>query len=153
LPLIQETLNNVAKTKWFTKLDVIAAFHKIQVQEGDEWLTAFCTRFGLFEWLVTLFRLANAPSTFQQYINWTLREYLDDFCTAYLDDILIYTNSSLRQHREQVNKVLTRLKEAGLYIDIKKCEFKVKTTKYLGFIIEAGKGTRIDPKKIEAIKE
>jgi hypothetical protein len=36
LPLIQETLNNVAKAKWFTKLDVIAAFHKIRVREGDE---------------------------------------------------------------------------------------------------------------------
>jgi hypothetical protein len=45
------------------------------------------------------------------------------------------------------------LKEAGLYVDIKKCEFEVKTTKYLGFIIEAEKGTRMDPKKIKAIKE
>jgi len=153
LPLIQETLNSIAKAKWFTKLDVIAAFHKIRVREGDEWLTAFRTRFGLFEWLVTPFGMANAPSTFQRYINWTLREYLDDFCTAYLDDILIYTNGSLRQHREQVDKVLTRLKEAGLYVDIKKCEFEVKTTKYLGFIIEAGKGTRMDPEKIKAINE
>jgi ribosome-interacting GTPase 1 len=70
-----------------------------------------------------------------------------------LDDILIYTNGSLQQHREQVDKVFTQLKEAGLYVDIKKCEFEVKTTKYLGFIIEAGRGTRIDPEKIKAIKE
>ncbi|EFQ87350.1 hypothetical protein PTT_17190 [Pyrenophora teres f. teres 0-1] len=97
--------------------------------------------------------MANSPSTFQRYINWTLREYLDDFCTAYLDDILIYTNGSLRQHREQVDKVLTRLKEAGLYVDIKKCEFEVKTTKYLGFIIEARKGIRMDPEKVKAIKD
>src|SRR5436305_13121341 len=38
LPLIQETLNNVAKAKWFTKLDVNAAFYKIRIREGDEWL-------------------------------------------------------------------------------------------------------------------
>ena len=49
LPLIRETLNNLSKAKWFTKLDVIAAFHKIRVAEGDEWKTAFRTRFGLFE--------------------------------------------------------------------------------------------------------
>ncbi|KAF7570283.1 hypothetical protein PtrM4_102850, partial [Pyrenophora tritici-repentis] len=55
----------------------------------------------------------------------TLCEYLDDFCTAYLDDVFIYTNSSLQQHREQVDKVLTRLKEARLYVNIKKCEFEV----------------------------
>ncbi|KAH8632561.1 hypothetical protein IG631_14244 [Alternaria alternata] len=61
LPLIQETLNSISKAKWFTKLDVIAAFHKIRVAPGDEWKTAFRTRFGLFEWLVTPFGMANSP--------------------------------------------------------------------------------------------
>lgn len=65
LPLINETLERIGKAKWFTKLDVIVAFHKICIAKGDEWLTAFRTRFGLFEWMVTPFGLANAPSTFQ----------------------------------------------------------------------------------------
>ncbi|RYO53751.1 hypothetical protein AA0116_g10973 [Alternaria tenuissima] len=153
LPLIRETLNNLSKAKWFTKLDVIAAFHKIRVAEGDEWKTAFRTRFGLFEWLVTPFGMANSPSTFQRYINWTLREYLDEFCSAYLDDVLIYTDGSLQQHQEHVKKVLSKLQAAGLHVDIKKCEFEVKSTKYLGFIIDAGKGIRMDPEKVKAIKE
>jgi hypothetical protein len=92
-PLIYETLRNIGRARWYTKLDVIAAFHKIRIMEGDEWLTAFRTRYGLFEWMITPFGLANAPSTFQKYINWTLRDYLDDFCSAYVDDILIYTES------------------------------------------------------------
>ena len=153
LPLIQETLNNLSKAKWFTKLDVIAAFHKIRVAKGDEWKTAFRTRFGLFEWLVTPFGMANSPSTFQRYINWTLREFLDEFCSAYLDDVLIYTDGSLKQHQEHVRKVLSKLQEAGLQVDIKKCEFEVKSTKYLGFIIEAGKGISMDPNKVAAIRE
>jgi len=94
LPLIRETLNNISQAKWFTKLDVIAAFHKIQITQGDEWKTAFRTRYGLYEWLVTPFGLANGPSTFQKYINWTLRDFLDDFVSAYIDDILIYMNGS-----------------------------------------------------------
>ena len=153
LPLIRETLNNLSKAKWFTKLDVIAAFHKIRVAEGDEWKTAFRTRFGLFEWLVTPFGMANSPSTFQRYINWTLREYLDDFCSAYLDDVLIYTDGSKSQHQEHVRKVLSKLQMAGLHVDIKKCEFEVKSTKYLGFIVEAEKGISMDPAKVAAIRE
>jgi transposase InsO family protein len=151
LPLIHETLERIGKARWFTKLDVVAAFHKIRIAEGNEWLTAFRTRFGLFEWLVTPFGLANAPSTFQRYINWTLRDYLDEFVSAYLDDILIFSGGTLTEHREHVNKVLRRLEEAGLQLDIDKCEFEVKSTKYLGFIVEAGKGIRMDPEKVKAI--
>lgn len=151
LPLIQETLDRISKAKWFTKLDIITAFHRIRIAEGDEWLTAFRTRFGLFEWLVTPFGLANAPSTFQRFINWTLRDFLDEFCSAYIDDILIFTSGSLQEHREHVRRVLQRLRMAGLQVDIDKCEFEVQSTKYLGFIIEAGKGIRMDPDKVKAI--
>jgi hypothetical protein len=153
LPLIHETLNNICKAKWFTKLDVIAAFNKIRMKAGEEWKTAFRTRFGLFEWLVMPFGMTNAPSTFQRYINWTLRKYLDDFVSAYLDDVLIYTDGSLAQHRAHVNMVLDALGEAGLQLDIKKCEFEVKSTKYLGFIINAGKGLCMDPEKVKAVRE
>ena len=153
LPLIQETLDRIGKARWFTKLDVITAFHRIRIAEGDEWLTAFRTRFGLFEWLVMPFGLANAPSTFQRYINWTLRDFLDDFCSAYLDDILIFSSGTLQEHRDHVKKVLERLRAAGLQIDIDKCDFEVQSTKYLGFIIEAGKGIRTDPEKVKAILE
>lgn len=151
LPLIQETLDRISRAKWFTKLDVIAAFHRIRIAEGDEWMTAFRTRFGLFEWLVTPFGLANAPSTFQRYINWILREFLDEFVSAYIDDILVFSSGSLKEHREHVRKVLGRLQQAGLQVDINKCEFEVTSTKYLGFIIEAGKGIKMDPEKVNAI--
>jgi len=98
LPLINETLERVRKAKWFIKLDVIAAFHKIHITASDEWLTAFQTQFGLFEWLVTPFGLANTLSTFQCYVNWVLQDFLDEFASAYLDDILIFTNGMLSEH-------------------------------------------------------
>lgn len=153
LPLIHETLNQIGRAKWFTKLDVSAAFHKIRITKGQEWLTAFRTRYGLYEWLVTPFGLANAPSTFQKFINWTLREYLDEFCSAYIDDVLVYTNGSRSLHREHVHKTLQKLAEAGLYLDVSKCEFECRETKYLGFIVRAGEGIQMDPEKIRAIQE
>lgn len=134
-------------------LDIIAAFHKIRVAEGEEWKTAFRTRYGLFEWLVTPFGLTGAPAIFQRYINWVLREYLDEFCSAYIDDILIFSSGSLTDHRDKVKKVLQRLREAGLQLDVVKCEFKVKTVRYLGFVIEAGIGITMEPEKVKAIIE
>ncbi|XP_044718021.1 reverse transcriptase (RNA-dependent DNA polymerase) domain-containing protein [Hirsutella rhossiliensis] len=153
LPLIDETLRSLSKAKWLTKLDVIAAFHKIRVEEGDEWKTAFRTRYGLYEWLVTPFGLTGAPATFQRYINHTLRDFLDEFCSAYIDDILIYSSGSLADHRNKVKQVLARLRNAGLQIDIDKCDFEAKSVKYLGFIVEAGKGIRVDPEKVQAIQQ
>ena len=103
--------------------------------------------------MVIPFGLSGAPSTFQRYINWTLRDYLDDFCSAYLDDILIFSKGSLRQHRKHVCKVLNKLKKAGFYLDINKYEFEIASIKYLGFIIEAGKGIHMNPDKVKAIRE
>lgn len=98
LPLFKETLRQLSKAKWFTKLDVKSAFHRVRIREGDEWMTAFRCRLGLFEWLVTPFGLANAPATFQRYINEQLREHLDIDATANMDDILAYTDDSEESH-------------------------------------------------------
>ena len=151
LPLIQKTLCMIEKAKWFIKLNVIAAFHKIRIAEGDEWKTAFCTCYELYEWLVTPFELANALSTFQKYINWTLWEYLNEFCSVYMNDVLIYTDKSLLEHQHHICKILAKLQKADLQLDINKCEFEVKTTKYLEFIVEAEKEIQIDSIKVEAI--
>ena len=126
---------------------MITAFNRMRMKEGHEWLTAFNTRFGQFEFLVMPFGLCNAPGTFQSFINDTVREYLDVFCTAYLDDVLIYSEKE-EEHSEQVLKVLTRLKEKGLQVDIDKCEFSVTEVKYLGLIVTTD-GIKMDSEKIE----
>ena len=91
IPLILETLGKLAGAVRYTKLDVIHAFNRIRIKESHKWLTAFNSRYGQFEYLVMPFGLCNAPGTFQGCINDSLREYLDVFCTAYLDDVLIYS--------------------------------------------------------------
>ena len=146
LPLFRETLNNVCHAKCFTKLDIIAAFHKLRMAEGEEWKTAIKTRAGLFEYRVMPFGLCNAPSDFQAFINDILKGYLDDFCTAYADDILIYSNTEA-EHRDHVRKILLRLQEHGIQVDIDKCEFHTPEVKYLGLIITKD-GIKMDPAKI-----
>ena len=64
LPLIIETLNRLSRAKVFTKLDIISAFNRLWIREGDEELTAFHTYFGLFKYLVLPFGLYNRPTSF-----------------------------------------------------------------------------------------
>ena len=89
LPLLQETLMRLSKARYFTCLDIRGAYNLVQLAEGEEWKTAFRTRYGLYESLVMPFGLPNAPANFQALINDVLHAYLDDFCTAFIDDIMI----------------------------------------------------------------
>lgn len=117
IPLVQETLNCLSQACWCSKFDVIAAFNKMQIKEGKEWKTAFKTRYGLYKYLVVPFRLANASSSFQHYINDTLQGYLDIFATAYIDEILVYSNS-LSEYKKHVGLVLDRMRGAKLKLGI-----------------------------------
>ena len=124
----------LSRAKIFTKLDIRGAYNLIRMRAGEEWKTAFRTRYGLFESLVIPFGLTNAPATFQAYINDALRPFLDRFCTAYLDDILIYSENE-EQHIEHVKQILEALTKAGLQVKPQKCEFHTNNVEYLGFII------------------
>ncbi len=98
LLLIYETLQNIKQAQWYIKLNVLAAFHKIQIAAEDKWKTAFHTRYELYKWMMTSFELVNVLSTFQRYINWVLQDFLNEFCSAYVNDIFIFTDESLHQH-------------------------------------------------------
>jgi len=92
-PLIKETLNFFGEATIYTKRDVRGAYNLLRVREGDEHKLAFQTRYRLFEPTVMQFGTTNAPADFQGYINNAMREALEDFASAYLDDVLIYSDS------------------------------------------------------------
>jgi Reverse transcriptase (RNA-dependent DNA polymerase) len=151
LPLVEETLTRLARARVFTKLDVRQAFYRIRMKDSVKDLTTFRTRYGTYRYKVLPFGLCNEPASFQRYINNALFDYLDDFCAAYVDDILIYSEDPL-EHGIHVKKVLQRLSETGLQADIKKSQFFTTETKFLGYIITAN-GVRMDPEKAAAIKD
>ena len=149
LLLIKETLDCLCNAVIYIKLDIIAAFNCLQIAEEEEWKTAFQTCYELYEYLVMHFSLINALSLFQHYINDTLKDYLNIFCTVYIDDILIYSNS-WEEHTAHVKKVLKRLQIADLQINISKCEFNVTEICYLDMIITTD-GICMIPQKVQAV--
>jgi hypothetical protein len=151
LPLIGELLDRLNGAKVFSKLDLKDAYYRIRIREGDEWKTAFRTKYGHFEFLVMPMGLTNAPATFQSYINRALRGYVDDFCVVYLDDILIFSRTP-EEHQHHLELVLERLRQAELYANVKKCSFFRDELEFLGFIINQD-GVKMDPSRVEAIRE
>ena len=118
---------------------------------GDEWKTAFRTNEGLFEYLVMLFGLTNAPAAFQSFIQWVLREYLDIICIVYLDDILIFSHTQ-EAHDAHVLLILHALDQHGLLASVDKCEFDKDSLEYLGFIL--GKDSvAMHPSKLSTIAD
>ena len=149
LPLIQETLNRLVKAKYFTKLDIVAAFNKIRMAEREKWKTVFRTRYGFFESLIMNFGLCGTPSSFQNYINDILHEYLDTCCSAYINDILIYSKAK-KEQTKHVQLIFQKLQKTGFQFDIDKCEFFVNKIKYLNLIVTP-KGIKMDQEKLSAV--
>jgi RNase H-like domain found in reverse transcriptase/Reverse transcriptase (RNA-dependent DNA polymerase)/Integrase zinc binding domain/Chromo (CHRromatin Organisation MOdifier) domain len=149
LPLINELFDRVGGAKYYTKFDIRDGYHRLRIAKGEEWKTAFRTRYGLFEYQVMPFGLCNAPGTFQHYMNDVFHDYLDDFLANYLDDLLIYSKT-LKEHKRHVRLVLQRLQDAGLYLKPSKCEFHTTSTKFLGYILSTD-GISMDPAKVESV--
>ena len=150
LPLMSELTDRLRGKKCYTKLDLRGAYNLIRMKDGEEWKTAFRTKYGHYEYTVMPFGLTNAPATMQSLVNDTLREYLDRFCVVYLDDILIFSDNE-KEHEGHVTTVLQALEKAGLRIKPEKCAFHVNEVEYLGFIITS-QGLRMDPAKIRTVK-
>lgn len=149
LPLIQEMLHHFSKAKIFSKIDLRGAYNLVRVREGDEWKTAFRCRFGHYEYRVMPFGLTNAPAVFQYLMNDILHEYLDIFCIAYLDDILIFSETE-EEHTIHVRKVLQCLKDNLLYAKLEKCKFSVRNIDFLGYSI-SDTGIGMDLARIDSI--
>ena len=135
LPHIEDLLNSMHGSCWFTKLDLAAGYHQIRIATADRQKTAFTTKFGLYEWRVLPFGLANAPSQFMRMMNGILEPMKRKFIVVYLDNIMIHS-CTLAEHIVHVREVLTLLTEHGLKAKRAKCAWACQKVDFCGFDID-----------------
>ena len=151
LPFISDLLSTAGKARLYMTIDLRHAYHLVRIADGDEWKTAFRTRYGSFEWLVMPFGLSNAPAAFQRFMNDIFSDLLDVHVIVYLDDILIYSDDPA-EHKKHVREVLRRLRKHGLYARPDKCHFSTDSVEYLGFILSK-EGLKMDQSKVQTIQD
>lgn len=150
LPLIDDHIDRLGQSKYFSTLDMATGFHQICIDEASIPLTGFVTSESHYEWLKMPYGLANAPIVYQRIISKTLQDLISKGkVLVYIDDCLILT-SSVEEGLKILREVLSTLTMAGFSINLKKCSFLCTEIEYLGRVISNGE-VRPAPGKIQAL--
>jgi hypothetical protein len=151
LPHMEDLLNEVHGSSHFTKLDLKSGYRQMRLRKEDREKTAFTTKFGLIEWTVVPFGLANAPSAFMRTMNKLLAKHRA-YCMGYLDDILIHTSGGMDEHCAKVAAVVKTLRDDNWKLAPGKCVWGVAAVNFMGYLVNKD-GIHVDTAKVKAVVE
>ena len=151
LPRVDETLEAVDGSKFFTTLDLLSGYWQVGLTLEARLKSAFCVRSGLYLWNVMPLGLCNASSTLERLIKTVLQGLQWRTCLVYLDDIVIFARNE-REHLQRMEEVFQRLIRAGLKLKPRKCRLFHREAEHLGHIVSED-GLKVSPGKVAAVQE
>jgi hypothetical protein len=145
-----EILSAAAGAEWISKIDIRKAFFQVPMAKESERYTGFRTKAGLYCFKRMAMGLKNAPKTMQRLMDAILRG-CHRFAQCHVDDVIVHTASVWSQHISHLREVLIRLRNAGLTVNVNKCEIAMPELRVLGHTIKDGT-IGVDDGKVEAIR-
>ena len=119
--------------QYATLLDLNMGYYHIELTPVSKQLCTLVFLFGKYEMQQLPMGLANSPDIFQEKMSKLFDGFED--VQAYNDDILLLTKGSREEHQGRLDKVLTKLNNAGLKVNAKKSFFRRPELEYLGYWI------------------
>ena len=134
LPNAKQIINKISNFNVYAKIDIRSAFHNLYLKENIRKLTAFYSSIGVFEWKVLPFGIKTATAMFQSKL---MEHFNEEYIVLFVDDLLIGGYDEL-DLANKLAKVLKKLEELHLIINIEKSEFFITKFEYLGLTFENG---------------
>ena len=151
LPLIDNCLNALAGSSWYSTLDLRSGYYNIPIAKSDRDKSAFITCQGCFRFTVMPFGLTCAPSVFQRLMDVVLCGLSYQTCLVYLDDIIVF-GRTFEEQLERLEEVFKRLRSANLKLKPSKCFLCQHSVEFLGHVVSE-KGLTMQSSKIDAIND
>jgi hypothetical protein len=149
MPLIEDVIDQMGKSTWFTALNLQSGFWQIRIAPEDMKKTALITKTGLYDWTIMPFGLKNATSTFTRTMSEVFKDLGSTFLKVFVDDLNVHSET-WGEHIQHLDAVLCKLREVNLKLNPSKCCFAPKAITFLGHVVSR-EGIRPDPGKIEAV--
>jgi hypothetical protein len=151
IPNVVDTLDSMRTSKIFSVLHMASGYHQIDIQEEDKEKTAFSCHMGHYQFTKLPFGVNNGSATYQRCMDFILTGLKGIDCLAYLDDFICYS-ATMSEHAEKLERIFQRLEQANFKVQPSKCVFAMDILEYLGHIVTK-EGVKLDPRKIQAIRE
>jgi len=134
-PEVQNLLNKLPNAKYFSSLDFSQFYHQLPLAKSDMEKTAFCAFGKLYHYVRVPFGLKNAVAYCSRLMAKVFQDI--DNVIVYLDDLLVFGETK-ETHDKTLIKVLNKIREMGLSLNMKKCKFEQTSITFLGYRVENG---------------